>query len=162
MSCSPVCWILHSITDTFCGLPLYMCLKDMKRAAGRADCRAEPEPGTGTDQGAGKDLSPVADSWLALPRSAIATHCSAFWGNSGSSGGSAPLPCSVLGHSAAPASPQSVPCSASTTAPLFAQFTASATFPKIQFFFPSLRTLHLVQSFPCHTGSGTASIGFQK
>lgn len=40
------------------------------------------------------------------------------------------------------------PCSGSAAVPSFAQFTDGATFPKIQFFSPSLGTLHLVQPFP--------------
>lgn len=116
----------------FCGLPVDMCLRGMKRAAGCAGCRAEPGPGTGTDQGAGKDPSPAAGSWLALltAQPPIAQYFWSIlapvllWGLS-----SPALLC--FGSFCSPSIPSNCP---STTVPLFAQFTASATFPKIQFF----------------------------
>lgn len=140
----------------FCGLPVDMCLRGMKRAAGCAGCRAEPGPGTGTDQGAGKDPSPAAGT-----ADCPATHCSIFLEYSGS--------CAPLGGQ--------LPCSALFWVILQPQHPLKLSqhhgaslctvhcqchLPQNSIFFPSLRTLHLVQSFPCHTGSGSASIGFQK
>lgn len=148
-----------------------MCLRGMKRAAGCAGCRAEPGPSPGTDQGVGKDPSPASGSWLALmtalPRAATDTHCSAFWRNSGSS---APLgaqfPCPALFWvSLHPQHLLKLPCGTMLCQHHGASLCTvhgQCHLPQNSIFFPSLRTLHLVQSFPCHAGSGTASIGFQK
>lgn len=133
MSCSPVCWILHSRTGIISWITFRYVLKGHEES-----CRAEPGPGTGTDQGAGKDPSPAAGSWLALltAQPHIAQYFGRIlapvllWGLS-----SPALLC--FGSLSSPSIPSNcpmAPCSASTTVPHFAQFTASATFPKIQFF----------------------------
>lgn len=134
----PCVWIQRSGTDIILWLTFINVLKGHEescrvcRLQGRARTRRWHWPGRW------QRPVPAAGSWLALttalPRAATATHCSAFWGNSGSSGSSAPLPCSVLGQSAVPASQTVALCFTSITVPLFAQFTASAPFPKIQFF----------------------------
>lgn len=134
-------------------------------------CRAEPGAGPGTDQGLGKDLSPATGSWLALmtalPRAATVTHCSEFWGNSGSSalwGAQLPRPALFW----VSLQPQHLLKPSHGTVLLQHHCASLCTvhcqchLPQNSIFSPSLRTLHLVQSFPCHAGSGSASIGFQK
>lgn len=116
----------------------------MKRAAGCAGCRAEPGPGTGTDRGVGNGPSPATGSWLALMTAPAQGCCShpllsilgEFWLPC-SSGGSTPLPCSVLGQSAAPASRQPALWHCAPAAPPCLSLHSSLPvplFPKFNFF----------------------------